>query len=375
MSRMRTSIAVSAAAAALMLVSACGGSGSSGSAKGSGSGTGKLDGGGKLIMVFMPSTSNVYLKGDADAIRAEAKKLNYTVKIVENNFDQAQQDQQVQQWLATNEKASAVLWWPASADAGINSSRLLAARAPVIQFNQSIPNAAKPYIKAYVGVSDKGIGDTAGKQALNAVKERQAAKTTFHGVNGKPNLVEFSFPTGYKAADERHNSFTAATADAFSVLTREPVASVDAQGGFKAASQIIPKFKSKGIDFIYAQSNNVAVGVVNALEQNGLVPGKDVIVIAGDYSGDKQPLKDGKIYSSVLQSPVIEGMLAVRTAAQYVATGKVTAGEVTLPADKELPKVQNVAPNAATYMPNPPVTPSTVDSFRIWGMDINRLEP
>lgn len=368
---------LSAAVAAVGLaigVSACGpGSAESGGPGPEIEGSGTLDGGGQTLVVFMPSTSNVYLAANLDAIRAEAAELNFEVRSFENNWDQTEQDQQVQEWLATGEEAAAILFWPSAGEAATNSIRLLAQQAPVFQFNQGVQDDAQEFVTAYAGVSDWGIGDQAGQSSLEAVEEREAEGIEFSGPEGKPNLIEFRFPTGYVAGDDRHDSFMEATGDTFNVLTVEPLNAPDAQSGYEAASQIIPQFMSEGIDFIYAQNNNSATGVVQALEQNGLVPGEDVIVIAGDYSGDKGPLREGQIYSAVVQSPVIEGMLIVRTAAQYLATGEVQDGEITIDSTEEKPEPEIIAPHATTFMMNPPITAENYDSFLIWGMTIEEL--
>ncbi|UOR01333.1 sugar ABC transporter substrate-binding protein [Leucobacter allii] len=355
-------------------LAACGSGGASGASGGEDvEGSGTLDGGGETLVVFMPSTSNSYLAAGLDSIKAEAEELNFTVKSFENDFDQTEEDQQVQEWLATGEDAAAILYWPAAGEAATNSIRQLSKKAPVFQFNQAVQDDAQEFVTAYAGVSDYGIGEQAGKSALEALAERQDAGVEFHGPDGKPNLIEFRFPTGYVAGDERHDSFVETTDGAFNELTVEPLKAPDAQSGYEAASQIIPKFKADGIDFIYAQNNNSATGVVQALEQNGLVAGEDVIVVAGDYSGDKQPLRDGKIHSAVVQSPVIEGALIVRTAAQYLATGEVTDETVTIPDDAEKPEAEIAAPAKVTYIMNPPVTADTYDSFKIWGMGIDEL--
>jgi ABC-type sugar transport system substrate-binding protein len=243
----------------------------------------------------------------------------------------------------------------------------------VFQFNQGVQEDAEEFVTAYAGVSDRGIGEQAGKSALEALEARKADGVEFHGPDGKPNLIEFRFPTGYVAGDDRHEAFVEATDGAFNELVVEPLKATDAQAGYEAASQIIPKFKSDGIDFIYAQNNNSAAGVVQALEQNGLVPGEDVIVVAGDYSGDKAPLREGKIASAVIQSPVLEGMLVVRTAAQYLATGEVQEGIHTLPSDEEKPELEATPPYKTTFMMNPPITAETYDSFMIWGMTVEDL--
>jgi len=336
-------------------------------------GTGSIKGDGGLLMVFMPSTSNVYLKAAAESIKDQAKELNYKVKIVENDWDQTEQDQQVQEWLATAERAKAVLFWPASAAAATNSIRQLSAKAPVIQWNQAVQPDAKEFVAAYAGVSDTGIGVQAGKDALDAVDKVKADGMTFHGPGGKPNLIEIRFTAGYAAGDDREKAFADTTGDAFNVLAVEPGPTVDAQGGFAAASQVVPKYLKDGIDFIYCHSNDVANGVVQALEQNGLKPGKDVIVIAGTSSGDLSNLKSGKIWSAVLQPPVIEGLLVVRTAAQFIAAGKAQTGDYTLPVDAATPELTDESPHKATFMMNPQVTADNLASIKVWDRSFAEL--
>jgi ABC-type sugar transport system substrate-binding protein len=325
------------------------------------------------LVMFMPSTANVYLAAVAEAARAEATAHGYRLTVIENNFDQAEQDQQVQQYLATGARPASFLWWPATSAAGVNSNRQLAQVAPVIQFNQAVGPAAEPVVKAYAGVSDIGIGQTAGAEALAARQAALAAGLQLRSPGG--NLIEFGFSAGYQAGVERHNAFVDATRSApFNLLHNEP-AGFDAQAGFAAASQIIPKYLPQGIDFVYCQNNDLCVGVATALRQSGLAPGRDVYLVTGNYSGDKQPLKDGLIYSSVVQSPVIEGKLVVRTALQYLRTGDVQDGTVVVPADPADPGLQPDAPHRTTYMPNPSLTPQNVGQLQIWGMNVDQLMP
>lgn len=352
-------------------LAACSSGGSSAASDVQGSGSVKGDG--KLLMVFMPSTSNVYLKAAAEAIEDEAAELDYEAKIVENDFDQTEQDQQVQEWLATGEEAAAILFWPASAAASTNSIRQLAAKAPVIQWNQAVQPDAEEFVAAYAGVSDTGIGVQAGEDALDALEKVTADGFELNGPDGKPNLIEIRFTSGYAAGDDREKAFAETAGESFNVLAVEPTPTVDAQGGFAAASQVIPQHLDEGIDFVYTHSNDVANGVVQALEQNGLEPGKDVIVIAGTSSGDLTNLKSGKIWSAVLQSPVIEGTLVVRTAAQYLATGETVDGDFTLPVDEATPELDVEAPHQATFMMNPQVTAANLDSIKVWDRSFSEL--
>jgi ribose transport system substrate-binding protein len=340
-----------------------------------GGGSGTLDGEGQLIKVFMPTTANVYLAAAAKAVEAEAEELGFTSSIIENNFNQTEQDQQIQEWLATGEEAAAIAIWPASAANATASIRALSQVAPVIQWNQLIDPASDEFIEiGYAGVSDLGIGDQAGKDTLAQIEKLTAEGYEFHGPDGKPNVLEIVLGLGdYSAGEDRHTSFMEVVGDKINLVGREGAAQFDAQGGFTAASTAIPKYISEGIDFIYVQTNDMGNGVVQAAEQNGLKPGEDVFLMTGTSSGSTANVRDGKITTMVLQSPVIEGTLVVDTIAQYLATGEIKDGEVTIPSDEDKPELAMEAPSRVTYMMNPTVDSENIGSFKIWGFDFQGL--
>jgi ABC-type sugar transport system substrate-binding protein len=360
--------AIAIAAGLTLTVGACGGpsAGTSG-ADTNVQASGTLDGKGQTIMVFMPSTSNIYLKDFLTQVEDEAKTLNFKTKVIQNNFDQTEQDQQVQQYIASGEKPAAFIWWPADAKAGINSARQLKRIAPVIQTDQNVFPGAENSVTAYAGVDQGRVAFIAGQQALKAREADRKAGKTLHSKNG--NLLEFSFTTGYQAGVDRHNQFLKATeSEPFNLLHNEPAKTLDAQGGFDAASQVIPKFKSQGIDYIFCQNNNMCVGVVKAVIQNGLTPNKDVTIIAGDLSGDPTPWKEGLIYSAVVQSPRAEGYVAVDATAQYLATGKVQEGVQQPEVTAEKPKLEVSPPHFNTFMPLAPAYADKINDLKIWGM-------
>jgi len=350
-------------------------SGSSTSSASSVEGSGSLEGDGELLKIFMPSTSNVYLAAAAKAAEAEAKELGYTTSIVENNFDQTEQDQQVQEWLATGEEAAAVMFWPASAANATASIRALSRVAPVLQWNQLIDPAAEEFVEiGYAGVSDTGIGDQAGKDTLAQIEKMKAEGYKFQGPGGMPNVLEISLGSGdYAAGEDRHNAFMEVVDGNVNFLGREGSAQFDAQGAYKAASTAIPKYLSDGIDIIYVQTMDMGNGVVQAAEQNGLKPGEDVFLMTGTSSGSTENLREGKITTAVLQAPVIEGTLIVDNVAQYLATGEVADGEITIASDEAKPELAVEPPTRITYMMNPTVTGENIESFKIWGYDFFAL--
>lgn len=331
-------------------IAACG-SGSSSSSSGGEKGTGKLDGGGKELVYFGLSSSNSYIAEHNKQAKAEAAKLGYKMKIFENNFDQAQQDQQVSQFLASGQKPAAILWFPNNSQAGINATRQLSRIAPVVQTNQLLLPEGRKYVKFYVGVNDKLIGTDSAKNLIQARAEDRKAGKKLNSKQG--NLLIFRFAEGYLAGDDRTNAFLAQTkSDPFNLLHTEPMPTPDAQSGYKAASALIPKYKSKGIDYVFSNNNNSLVGIARALKENGLTPGKDVKLSGGDCSGNMEPFKKGEIYGSVLQPPGVEGKLLARTTAAYLATRKVTPGTMTYDQSVDAePKPTMDPPHQYTFMP------------------------
>ena len=152
--RQYSKLAVTAAAVAVAtLLAACGGSSDSSEVSESapeetteqteaaeateGDGTISLDGGGKKISVFMPSTSNNYLAEWRRGLEATAADLNFKVTVVENNFDQSEMDLQIQQALAAGETPDIYVFWPADSKAGVASLRALSQTGvPTVVANQ-----------------------------------------------------------------------------------------------------------------------------------------------------------------------------------------------------------------------------------------------
>lgn len=352
---------IAAFASATVMLTACG----------SGSDRDDAGGSGDLLVAFMPASSDLYVAEDRKALEAEAKELGFSVKVFENNFDQSEQDQQVQQYIASGEKPAAFLWWPSDAQAGINSSRLLSRLAPVIQFNQLVLPEGEEYVTSYAGPNDAGVGEIAGDLAIKARQQKIDAGEALSSEGG--NLLEFSFPEGYRGGIDRHEGFVTATQDEpFNLLRNEPTG-FDAQSGFEAANQLIPKYKAQGIDFIYCSNAGLAVGVIRALKQNGLEPNKDVTVIAGDANGAKPTIESGELYGAVVQAPAIEGALVVRTAAQYLAADDVKPGTTALEPTPDAPALSEESPSEVTFMPLAPITKDTYADLRIWGRGVEDL--
>ena len=114
-------------------LAACGGdddSGGGGSGGGDSGGSGSVQGDGKELVMFTMTASNVYGANQIKGAKEEAEKLGYKLTVFEHNFSQPEQDQQVQQYIASGAKPAAIIFWPWVADAAINDVRQLSQLAP-----------------------------------------------------------------------------------------------------------------------------------------------------------------------------------------------------------------------------------------------------
>ena len=124
-------------------------------------GTGSLQGDGKKMVMFVMTASNVYGANQIRGAKEEAVRLGYDLTVFQHNFSQPEQDQQVQQYIASGAQPEVVIFWPWVADAAINAVRQLARIAPVIQLTQEPNEQSWPYVKAYSGANQILIGETA----------------------------------------------------------------------------------------------------------------------------------------------------------------------------------------------------------------------
>src|SRR5580692_4635243 len=130
-----------------------------------------------LLVVFMPPGTDNYLAQWQVGARAKAKDLGYDIKIIESSRDQAEQDSQVQQEIASGEKVSGYIWWPYVNAAGTGSLRTLSQTGkPVIFTNQHPIEGTEKFWTAYAGVDDFLNAKTAAQMLLDACAKSTTVK-------------------------------------------------------------------------------------------------------------------------------------------------------------------------------------------------------
>ncbi len=319
-----------------------------------------------MIIVFMPPGTDNYLAQWQAGARNKAAELGYDIKIIESSRDQAEQDAQVQQHLASGEEVVGYIWWPYVNAAGTGSLRSLSQTGkPVIFTNQYPIEGTEAFWTAYAGVDDFLNAKVAAEMLLAACEESTTAKCD------KGMII--TFPAGYSAGSDRSKSFRDTVAGKLEVILEEPAGFMQ-QEGYAVGSQVIPPRKDE-VSWVYTENDSLATGVIQALEEAGKKPGVDVLVVGGTCHGDTTDLTTGKLVGTGVQAAFLEGWQSVQTLHKYLNTGEVKEGKLYLEATADTKPSDDGAPSRFNFIPNPAVgnSQADIDNFKLWGWTFKEL--
>jgi ABC-type sugar transport system substrate-binding protein len=318
------------------------------------------------IVVFMPPGTDNYLAQWQLGAKEKAKDLGYDIKIIESSRDQAEQDAQVQQQIASGEEVVGYIWWPYVNAAGTGSLRALHQTGkPVIFTNQYPIEGTEEFWTAYAGVDDFLNAKVAAEMLLAACEKSTTVKC------GKGMII--TFPAGYSAGSDRAKSFIETTKGKLEVIQQEP-AGFMSQEGYQVGSQVIPPKKDE-ITWVYTENDSLATGVIQALKEAGKTPGKDVLVVGGTCHGDTSDLLSQSIVGTGVQAAFLEGWQSVQTLHKYLNTKTVNEGKLYLEATPDTKPSDDGAPSRFNFIPNPAVgnTQADIDNFKLWGWTFPEL--
>ena len=315
---------------------------------------------GGTIVAFIPTTTNTYIAEWERGAKEAAATLGYELVTIQNGFDQAEQDTQVQQQLgAGDDNVVAYAWWPSDNEAGVASLRALSETGvPVIQTNQLPFPGSEPYVVGYAGVNDKLNGEVAANLVIEARDLMVANGVELHGAGG--HAIVIGFVAGYQAGIDRSGAALPILARAnVSVLGEVDVGFGPAEG-YDGTKQLIAAHRSAGIDLVYAHNSALAEGVIQALEEEGYTPGEDVMVVGGTCHGNLDHLVDGSEFATGLQAARLEGVFSVNTLHEYLTEGALAS--------------------FTNFIPNPPVrspayTPgrNEIETVKVEGLSVAEL--
>jgi galactofuranose transport system substrate-binding protein len=173
-----------------------------------------------------------------------------------------------------------------------------AAKIPVVLTDRAVDSDPSLYV-TFIGSDFVLEGKKAGQWLVDQYKDAKAPV----------NIVQLEGTVGSAPAIDRKKGFadTIASNPNLKVIASQSGDFTRAKG--KEAMQAILKANKK-IDVLYAHNDDMGLGAIQAIEEAGKVPGKDIKIITIDAVKDgMQALADGKINYIVECSPLLGDQL------------------------------------------------------------------
>jgi len=179
-----------------------------------------------------------------------------------------------------------------------------AAKIPVILTDRSVDSKDTSLYVTFMGSDFAEEGRKAGRWLLEKVK----------GKSGDVNVVELQGTVGSGPAIDRKKGFE-------EIIKSEPRIKIirSQTGDFtrakgKEVMEAFLKAEGKKINVLYAHNDDMAIGAIQAIEEAGLKPSKDITIISVDaVKGAFEAMIAGKLDVSVECSPLLGPQLMAAT--------------------------------------------------------------
>lgn len=145
-----------------------------------------------------------------------------------------------------------------------------------------------------------------GRRAAKWLQENYASVKRADKSLDTINIVELQGTVGSAPAIDRKNGFAEAmkSTPQFKVIKSQSGDFTRAKG--KEVMEAFLKSKGKKIDVLYAHNDDMALGAIQAIEEYGLKPGKDIIIVSVDaVRGAFEAMLEGKLNCTVECSPLL----------------------------------------------------------------------
>ena len=250
---------------------------------------------------------------NTDSLRNEAEKRGINLKFVDGQGKQENQIRAVRSFIA--QRVDAILiapivetgWEPVLREAK-------RAKIPVIMMDRTVKVSDESLFTCFVG-SDF------------AEEGRMAADWLAKHTNGKGRILELQGTPGSAPANERRRAFAEAIAKYPELKVIDSQSGDFRRSGGKEVMEAFLKKHGRNFEIVYAHNDDMALGAVQAIEEAGLKPGKDITIVSIDAIKEAiQAVIDGKINCTVACNPLFGPKV-------YDLIEKIVAGE-------KVPRVQ-----------------------------------
>ncbi len=247
----------------------------------------------KKITVGFAQTGaeSAWRTANTNSMKNEAEKRGIVLKFADGQSKQENQIRAVRSFVT--QRVDAIVIAPIVATGWDNVLReARRAKIPVIVMDRKIHTADESLYTCFIGSDFYEEG-------------RMAADWLAANAAGKTKIVELQGEPGSAAADERRKAFGDAIAkhSQFTLIDSQSGNFRRSQG--KEVMEAFIKKHGRNIEIVYAHNDDMALGAIQAIEEAGLKPGQDILIVSIDAIKEAvQAVADGKISVTVECNPL-----------------------------------------------------------------------
>ncbi len=228
---------------------------------------------------------------NSESMKAEAAKRGIDLKFSDGQGKQENQIRAVRSFIAQGVDAIVLAplvetgWDPVLRDAR-------RAKIPVIITDRSIQTADESLYVCFLGSDFLEEG-------------RMAAEWLAKKTGGQGRIVELQGTPGSAPANDRRRAFAEGIAKHPGLKIIDSQSGDFRRTGGKEVMEAFLKKHGKNIDVLYAHNDDMALGAAQAIEEAGLKPGKDIMIVSIDAIREGvQAVVDGRINCVVECNPL-----------------------------------------------------------------------
>ncbi|WP_321798164.1 ABC transporter substrate-binding protein [Caballeronia sp. J97] len=232
---------------------------------------------------------------NTESIKSSAKEAGIDLKFSDAQQKQENQIKAIRSYIA--QKVDVIAFSPV-VETGWETVLVEAknAKIPVVLTDRAISSKDDTLYVTFIGSDFTEEGRKAGRWLVEKEK----------GNPGPVNIVELQGTVGSAPAIDRKKGFEEIIKSdpKFKIIRSQTGDFTRAKG--KEVMEAFLKAEGKKINVLYAHNDDMAIGAIQAIEEAGMKPGKDIIIISVDgVKGAFEAMMAGKLNVSVECSPLL----------------------------------------------------------------------
>lgn len=262
--------------------------------------------GGKIVLGFSQiGAESEWRTANSESIKQAAKDAGIVLKFSDAQQKQENQIKAIRSFIA--QKVDVIAFSPV-VESGWETvlKEAKAAKIPVILTDRAVNVSDQSLWVSFMGSDFVEEGRRAGKWLLDYGKKQ--------GWKGTVNIVELQGTVGSAPAIDRKKGFEEIMKKAsnYKIIRSQTGDFTRAKG--KEVMEAFLKAEGKKINVLFAHNDDMAIGAIQAIEEAGLKPGKDITIVSIDgVKGAFEAMIAGKLNCSVECSPLLGPQLMKAT--------------------------------------------------------------